>query len=69
LSVPVPLTKMLAVLMVPRGDGDGDGDAGGLGDGGADFGGADFGGLADGLAVGFFETARCAPMIRWPTTS
>jgi hypothetical protein len=71
LSVPVPLaTKMLAVLMVPRGDGDGDtgGDADGLGDGRADWlgeGGADFGGLA----VGFFETPCCAPMIRWPTTS
>lgn len=65
--MPVPLaTKMLAVLMVPRGDGDGDAD--GLGDGGADWlgeGGADFGGLA----VGLFETGCCAPMIRWPTTS
>jgi hypothetical protein len=85
LSVPVPLaTKMLAVLMVPPGDGDADadGDASGLGEGGADGdadglgdgadglgeGGADFG-LAAGLGVGFFETARCVPMIRWPTTS
>jgi hypothetical protein len=60
--------------MVPPGDGDGDaaGDADGLGEGGADGlgeAGADFGGLAGGLAVRFFETARCAPMIRWPTTS
>lgn len=77
--MPVPLaTKVLAVLMVPPGDGDGatngdaDGDADGLGEGGADGlgeGGADSGGPAGGRAVGFFETARCAPMIRWPTTS
>jgi hypothetical protein len=65
---------MLAVLTVPPGDGDGcDGDADGLGDGGADGLGDGLGdgfvGLAGGLAVGFFETARCAPMIRWPTTS
>jgi hypothetical protein len=82
LSVPVPLaTKMLAVLMVPPGDDD-DGDADGLGTDGADGdadglgggadglgeGGADVG-LAAGLGVGFFETARRVPMIRWPTTS